>query len=70
MAKAKQPHELLYEARQQMAFTQVVVAKKAGISPNTYARIERGEQQPTIPTLQKLSKVLDINLSKLIDAWS
>jgi len=70
MAKAKQPHEILYEARQEMALTQVVVAKKAGISPNTYARIERGEQQPTIPTLRKLSKVLDVSLSRLMDAWS
>lgn len=70
MARAKQPHEILYEARHEMGLTQVVVAKKASVSPNTYARIERGEQQPTVPTLRKLSKVLDINLSKLIDAWS
>lgn len=70
MAKAKKIPEILYEARHKKALTQVVVAKKAGISSNTYARIERGEQQPTVPTLQKLSKVLDVNLSKLMDAWS
>jgi len=68
MIKAKTPGEILKEARHGMGLTQVVVAKKAGISPNTYARIERGEQQPTVPTLRKLSKVLDLSLSKLLDA--
>ncbi|HMI08988.1 MAG TPA: helix-turn-helix transcriptional regulator [Candidatus Saccharimonadales bacterium] len=68
MAKAKQSHEILYEARHEMALTQVIVAKKAGISTNTYARIERGEQQPTVSTLRKLSKVLNVSLSKLLEA--
>lgn len=39
------------------------VAKKAGISPQYLARIERGESNPTIDVLRRLADVLGVNLS-------
>jgi transcriptional regulator with XRE-family HTH domain len=53
------------QARIEQALTQTEVAKKAGIHPNSYARIERGLQTPTFPTIKKLAKVLSINLTEL-----
>jgi transcriptional regulator with XRE-family HTH domain len=53
------------QARKQQALTQVEVAEKAGIHPNSYAKIERGLQEPTFPTIKKIAKVLGLNLSDL-----
>lgn len=39
------------------------VAKKADISPQYLARIERGESNPTIDVLRRLADVLGVNLS-------
>ncbi len=38
--------------------TQSEVAQAAGIHVNYYARIERGEENPTFEVLHKLKKVL------------
>lgn len=66
---AKKLPQLLLEARDKQELTQIQVAKKAGIYPNTYSRIERGEQKPSIPTLRKLAKALDLDLSDLLKVW-
>lgn len=52
-------------ARERKGLSQTEVAKKAGITRNTVARIERGEQEPTFATVKKIAKVLDIDISKL-----
>ena len=44
------------EARRAKNLTQVEVAKKAGISQNHYAQIERGEK---IPTTSNFLKIID-----------
>ncbi len=55
----------LREAREKMNLTQEEVAKKAKISVNYYARIERGEEMPAFKRLQALQKVLNIKSLKL-----
>lgn len=50
----------LKEARLRKKLIQAQVAKAAGISVNYYARVERDEETPSIPVLQKILKILDI----------
>lgn len=50
----------LKAARKKLGFTQVDVAEKVGIYPNHYARIERGEVNPSWDTLKEILKVLKI----------
>ena len=50
----------LKEAREKLNLTQAEVAEKANINPNYYARVERGEENPTFETLQQIAKALKI----------
>ena len=59
--------QVLKDARISKGLTQLQLAKKAGIYPNTYAKIERGEQDPSFATVKKLAKVLDLDLSDIPD---
>lgn len=70
MSKDKTLTELLREARHAKGLTQAALAKKAHMYANTYAKIERGEQKPSVPSLNKLSEALDIELPILMKAWS
>jgi transcriptional regulator with XRE-family HTH domain len=62
--------QILKEARLKKGLTQLEAATKAGVYPNTYAKIERGEQNPSISTVKKLAKVLAIDPSALINAFN
>jgi transcriptional regulator with XRE-family HTH domain len=46
--------------------TQLEVAEKASLTANAYARIERGERQPSSDSLRKLVKALGIDPSKVL----
>jgi len=46
--------------REKAGFTQAEVAAKAGVHVNYYARIERGEENPSFEKLQGIMKVLKI----------
>lgn len=65
MSANKTAGQILKEARLKKDLTQVEVADKAGIHPNTYAKIERGENKPSSDSIKKLIKVLDIESSKI-----
>jgi len=54
------------KARKERKLTQVEVAEKAGIHPNYYSRIERGELQPALDTLEKIFKVLRVKSSEIL----
>jgi transcriptional regulator with XRE-family HTH domain len=58
--------KIFLEARQEQGLTQLEVAEKAGLTANAYARIERGERQPTSESLLKLVKALNIDPSKVL----
>lgn len=42
------------------------LAKKAGISTNYYARVERGEVTPSVEIIAKLSKALGVKSSDIL----
>ena len=55
------------KARLDKGLTQSQLADKAGVYTNSYAKIERGEQNPSYSTIKKLTKVLDLDISKIPD---
>ncbi len=46
--------------REKAGLTQAEVATKAGISVNYYARIERGEENPTWVKIEHIKKALGV----------
>ena len=56
----------LRQAREEKKFTQVDVATKAEITDSYYARIERGEENPSLEVLQKIIKALAIKSSDIL----
>jgi transcriptional regulator with XRE-family HTH domain len=67
MSNLKTLGNIFKRAREEKGLTQLDVAVKSGIHVNTYARFERGDQQPIFGTISKLAKVLGINLSDIPD---
>ena len=53
------------EARLKKGLTQVEVAQKSGMHPNSYAKIERGYSLASPTSIKKLIKTLDIESSKI-----
>ena len=47
-------------AREKAKLTQSEVAELSGISVNYYARVERGEENPTFERLHRIKKALNI----------
>ena len=46
--------------RIETALTQAELAEKAGVTRNTVARLERGENEPHPPTVRKLAAALGV----------
>lgn len=53
------------ETRELKKMTQEEVAKKAGISPNYYAKIERGTINTSIEKANKIAKALGVEVSDI-----
>ena len=53
-------------ARRKLEMTQLDLALDAHLHPTTVGRIERGEINPTLPTLNKIAKALKMKPSGLI----
>lgn len=58
----------LREARNKTHLTQAQVAEKAGIHVNFYARIERGEVDPSLDTLKTILKTLKIKSTEVFSS--
>lgn len=56
----------LRKVRLKKRFTQSEVAEKAKIHPNYYAKIERGETNPSAEIITRIVKVLKVNLKKIL----
>jgi transcriptional regulator with XRE-family HTH domain len=54
------------KARKKIHLTQAEVAEKAGIHFNYFARIERGEVNPTVEIVENIAKVLKVKSSDLL----
>ncbi len=52
----------LKTAREKKKLTQLEVAKLAHIHVNYYARLERGEEDPSLETLRQLGKILNVTI--------
>lgn len=55
----------LKELRVQKCVTQKEAADAIGCSVNTYSRYERGEREPDIETLKRLSKYFDSSIDHI-----
>ncbi|MGZ6005113.1 MAG: helix-turn-helix transcriptional regulator [Candidatus Saccharimonadales bacterium] len=53
------------DARNKLGLTQQEVADMSGIHWNTYAKIERDEQEPSFDTVKRLAKVLKLKLEDI-----
>ena len=62
MGSKEQLAKIFLEAREKIGLTQLEVAKKAKISVNYYARVERGEAKPRWDIVDQIAKALDIKL--------
>lgn len=56
----------LFSARSIDGRTQAEVARSAGIAPNNYARIERGEVVPSGYTLWRIAAALGVTVDELV----
>jgi len=58
--RRKELGEKLKRVREQAGLAQTEVATRAGLSSNYYARIERGEENPSFEKLESIKEVLSI----------
>lgn len=66
MASQQKFGQNLKLARKNADLTQQQVAEKAKIHANYYARIERGEENPSYDTIEKIVKALKIKSSEVL----
>lgn len=65
MGSQEEIAEKLKKARKEAKLTQFQVAEKVNLSANYYARIERGEVNPSLETLKDLMGILKIKALKI-----
>ncbi|MGZ3458592.1 MAG: helix-turn-helix domain-containing protein [Archangium sp.] len=58
--------EVARAARERLGLTQAQVAKKVGLVPGVYGRIERGDMTPSVPSLRRICLVLGISSDALL----
>lgn len=57
----------LKQLRTARTLTQEALATKAGIARTYLARLELGQQDPTLGTLKKLAKALRVKVGRLLE---
>lgn len=62
----KQISDKFRKTRLKLGLTQIEFAKKADLNSNYYAKVERGEINPTLTTLKKIVKALGIKSSEVL----
>lgn len=67
MPPTKSVGKRLKNRRKELEMTQVEVAEKADISVNYYARVERGEVNPSLDIFKSILKALKTTSSKVLD---
>ena len=58
--------ENLSRIRKEQRYTQREVAELAGLNPNYYAKVERGDGMPSLKTIHKLAKALRVTATEII----
>lgn len=54
------------KARTKAGLTQEQLAERAGVHTNFYARVERGEENPSYETIEKIVKALKIKSAEVL----
>jgi transcriptional regulator with XRE-family HTH domain len=54
------------KARTKAGLTQEQLAERAGLHANFYARVERGEENPSYETIEKIVKALKVKSSEVM----
>lgn len=57
----------LREIREAKGLTQTVLAERLDMKQPTYCAIERGENSPTLSTVEKIAKALGVDSSDLLE---
>lgn len=58
--------ENLSAIRKQQRYTQKEVADMAGLNPNYYAKVERGDGIPSIKSIHKLARALKVTATEIV----
>jgi transcriptional regulator with XRE-family HTH domain len=56
----------LSKIRKQQRYTQREVAELAGLNPNYYAKVERGDSIPSLKTIYKIAKALKVSATDIV----
>lgn len=59
--------ERIKTIRQEKGLSQYELAKRADISQSFLSYIEKGEKSPTVRTLEKITKAVEIPLEELVE---
>lgn len=58
--------EKLSAIRKQQRYTQRAIAELAGLDKNYYAKVERGDSVPSLKTLYKIAKALNVSVTDIV----
>lgn len=62
-----QIHEKIKTLRELRNFTREYVAEELGVSVSGYSKIERGEVDLTLSKLEKLAKILNVEIAQILN---
>jgi len=57
----------LLAARKKLGLTQEQVAERSGVQAGEVSRIERGQRDPKVSTLEKLAAAVELRPGRLLD---
>jgi transcriptional regulator with XRE-family HTH domain len=57
----------LRELRNKKGWSQAVLAAKLGVTREYLARLEGGQHDPPLSTVERLAKILGVRISKLVE---
>jgi transcriptional regulator with XRE-family HTH domain len=57
----------LKELRNKKGWSQAVLAAKLGLTREYLARLEGGQHDPPLSTVERLAKILGVRISKLVE---
>ncbi len=63
---ASQIPDNLSKLRKQLRYTQKEIADMADLNPNYYAKVERGDSTPSLKTLYKIAKALNVSITDIV----
>lgn len=56
----------LSRIRKERRYTQRELAELAGLNPNYYAKVERGDGMPSLKTIHKLARALKVTATDIV----